>query len=132
VVVALVAAAVIVGIVLFGGDAADPTPSQTPKPSTTAAVPQRIEPAVLAADPVLDGTTVVFAVENQAAADGDTLIWKLSNRPDQPEQHPVGADGVIRVDGYAGSPLCIDVLIVRKGKTSEPLTACYPPAGSDG
>jgi hypothetical protein len=24
------------------------------------------------------------------------------------------------------------VLIVRKGKTSEPLTACYPPAGSDG
>src|SRR5690606_35647942 len=93
VVVALVAAAVIVGIVLFGGDAADPTPSQTPKPSTTAAVPQRIEPPVLAADPVLDGATVVFAVENPAAADGDTLIWKLSNRPDQPEQHPVGADG---------------------------------------
>jgi hypothetical protein len=132
VVVALVVAAVIVGIVLFGGDAADPTPSQTPKPSTTAAVPQRIEPPVLAADPALDGTTVVFAVENPAAADGDTLIWKLSNRPDRPEQHPVGADGVIRVDGYAGSPLCVDVLIVRKGKTSEPLTACYPPAGSDG
>jgi hypothetical protein len=122
----------VVGIVLFGGDAADPTPSQTPKPSTTAAVPQRIEPPVLAADPVLDGTTVVFAVENPAAANGDTLIWKLSNRPDQPEQHPVGADGVIRADGYAGSPLCVDVLIVRKGKTSEPLTACYPPAGSDG
>jgi hypothetical protein len=116
VVVALVAAAVIVGIVLFGGDAADPTPSQTPQPSTTAAVPQRIEPPVLAADPVLDGTTVVFAVENPAAANGDTLIWKLSNRPDRPDQHPVA----------------VDVLIVRKGKTSEPLTACYPPAGGEG
>jgi hypothetical protein len=83
---------------------------------------------VLAAVPALDGTTVVFAVENPDAADDDTLIWKLAARPDQPEQHPVGADGIVRVDGYAGAPLCIEVLIVRKGKTSDPLTACYPSA----
>jgi hypothetical protein len=125
---ALVVAAVVVGVVLFGGDPADPTPSESPKPGSTAAVPQRIEPPVLTGDPALDGTTVVFPVENPEAADGDTLIWKLSNRPDQPDQHPVGADGVIRVEGYAGTPVCVDVLIVRKGKTSDPLTACYPPA----
>lgn len=128
VVAALVVAAVVVGIVLFGGEAADPTPSDTPKPSQTAAVPQRITPPVLVGDPVLDGTTVVFTVENPDAVDGDTLIWTLGNRPDQPDKHPVPADGGIRVDGYSGSPVCVDVLIVRKGKTSDPLTACYPPA----
>jgi hypothetical protein len=128
VIAALVVAAVVVGIVLFGGDPAEPAESETPRPSTTAAVPQRIEPPVLAAVPALDGTTVVFAVENPDAADDDTLIWKLAARPDQPEQHPVGADGIVRVDGYAGAPLCIEVLIVRKGKTSDPLTACYPSA----
>jgi serine/threonine protein kinase len=128
VVAVLVVAAVVIGIVLFGGDAAEPTPSDSPKPPPTAAVPQRIEPPQLAEDPSLDGTTAVFTVENPAPADGDALIWRLSNRPDQPEQHAVGADGIIRVDGYAGAPLCVDVLIVRKGKTSDPLTACYPPA----
>lgn len=128
VVVALVVAAVVVGVVLFGGDPQNPAPSESPKPAPTVAVPQRIEPPVLAAEPALDGTTVVFTVENPDAADGDTLIWKLSNRPDRPDQHPVADDGVIRVEGYAGSPLCVDVLIVRKGKTSDPLTACYPPA----
>ena len=128
VIAALVVAAVVAGIVLFGGDPAEPTPSESPKPGSTAAVPQRIEPPVLAGDPALDGTTVVFTVENPDAADGDNLIWKLSNRPDRPEQHPVPAEGSIRVEGYSGTPLCIDVLIVRKGKTSDPLTACYPPA----
>ncbi|MGN6274029.1 MAG: serine/threonine-protein kinase [Protaetiibacter sp.] len=128
VIAALVVAAVVVGIVLFGGDPAEPTPSESPKPGSTAAVPQRIEPPALAGDPALDGTTVVFTVENPDAADGDNLIWKLSDRPDRPEQHPVPADGIIRVEGFSGAPLCIDVLIVRKGKTSDPLTACYPPA----
>ena len=70
--------------------------------------------------------------ENPDAAEGDNLIWKLSNRPDAPEQHPLGADGIIRVEGYNGTPLCVDVLIVRKGKTSDPLTACYPPSGGEG
>ena len=128
----IVVAAVVVGVALFGGDPADPTPEKTPKPGTTAAVPQRIQPPVLAGDPTLEGTTVVFAVENPDAAEGDNLIWKLSNRPDAPEQHPLGADGIIRVEGYNGTPLCVDVLIVRKGKTSDPLTACYPPSGGEG
>src|SRR5690606_5636988 len=74
---AVVAGAVIVSVVLFGGDAADPTPDETPKPAQTAAVPQRIAPPVLAADPALDGTTVVFELENPDPDEGDTLIWKL-------------------------------------------------------
>jgi serine/threonine protein kinase len=126
VVAALVVAAVVVSIVLFG-DAPAPEPTSSPKPSSTAAVPQRIEPPVLASDPTLDGTTVTFPIENPDPQDGDTLIWKLSDRPDQPDQHPVQGDAVT-VDGYAGAPLCVDVFVVRKGKTSDPLTACYPPA----
>ena len=128
IIAAIVVAAVVVGIVLFGGDPQDPTPDKTSKPTPTAAVPQRIEPPVLVGAPTLDGSTVVFTTSNPEPADGDRLIWKLSNRPDQPEQHPLGEDGVVRVDGFSGSPVCVDVLIVRKGKTSDPLTACYPPA----
>ena len=124
----LIGAVVVVSIVLFGGTPAEPASSETPRPSSTLAVPERIASPVLDEDPALDGTTVVFAVENPDPAEGDTLIWKLSNRPDQPQQRPVDGDGVIRVEGYSGAPVCVDVLVVRKGDTSEPLTACYPPA----
>lgn len=124
----LVAGAVVAGILVFGADPGMTEPDETTKPAPTVAAPQRIEPPVLVEPPSLDGTTVVFTVENPDPADGDTLIWKLSNRPDRPEQHAVGTGGVIRAEGYVDGPLCIDVLIVRKGKTSDPLTSCYPPA----
>ncbi|PZQ90805.1 MAG: serine/threonine protein kinase [Leifsonia xyli] len=122
----LVVAAVIVSIVLFGGSAPAPGPSSAPQPGNTPAVPQKIEPPVLGGAATLDGTTVSFPVENPVPQKGDTLIWKLSNRPDQPDQRPVADDGVVRVEGFTGTPLCVDVFVVRKGKTSAPLTTCYP------
>lgn len=124
----LVVAAVVASVLVFGNEPAETLPQETAQPVPTAAVPQRIRPPVLVEPPSLDGTTVVFQVENPEPADADTLIWRLSNRPDRPEQHAVGAGGVVRVEGHSEGPVCIDVLIVRKGKTSEPLTACYPPA----
>lgn len=125
----LVVVAVVVGIVVFGGERDEPVASgETAKPVPTAAVPVRIEPPVLVDAPTLDGSTVVFTVENPDVTDGDTLIWMLNNRPDRPEKHAVGAGGEIRAEDYSGGTLCIDVFVVRKGKTSDPLTSCYPPA----
>lgn len=127
-VAALVVVAVVVGIMVVGDERDEPGSGPSANPAPTAAVAERIEPPVLLAPPVLEGSTVVFAVENPEAEGGDTLIWKLSNRPDRPEQHAVESDGVIRVEGYTDGPLCIDVVIRREGKTSDPLTTCYPPA----
>ncbi|QNO38136.1 serine/threonine protein kinase [Protaetiibacter sp. SSC-01] len=131
VVAVVVAAAVVIGIVLSGGA---PDAAPTPKPSSgggggEAIVPTTIPVPVLAGAPTLEGATVTFTVENPDPEDDDQFMWQLSNRPDLPQRH-TSADGVIAVDGYAaGSPLCIDVMVLRKGKTSDVLIACYPPVG---
>ncbi|RQP08984.1 MAG: serine/threonine protein kinase [Microbacteriaceae bacterium] len=130
VVAAVVAAAVVVGIVLTGGEPGA-APSATPSTGGggEAIVPTAIPIPVLTGTPTLDRTTVTFTVENPDPEDADQFMWQLNNRPDLPQRH-TSADGVIAVDGYTGgAPLCIDVMVLRKGKTSDVLIACYPPVG---
>ena len=124
----VVVAAVIVGIVLFGQNAADPNadPTTSKTPTGGSAVSTRVDAPVAAGEPTLDGTTVRFPVTNPDPEEGDSFVWKFSNRPDQPGMHPVEGDVAV-VEGYtAGSPLCVDIMVLRKGKTSEPLTTCFP------
>lgn len=128
VVAALVVAAVVVGIVLTGGAPTDPDPTPSASGGGEAAVPEVIPVPVLVGAPTLDGSSVTFTVENPDPADDDQFMWQLTNRPDLPQRH-TSDDGVIVVDGYAaGAPLCIDVSVLRAGKTSDVLVACYPPA----
>jgi serine/threonine protein kinase len=126
---ALVTVAVIVGIALSGGVTPNPTAGAgEPTGTPTSAVPQRILAPELAAAPTLDGSTVTFVLTNPEPQDDDQFVWRLADRPDQPTLSPVTGDEV-QVEGYLpGSTLCIEVMVLRKGKTSEPLAACYPPA----
>jgi len=127
----LVVAAVVVGIVLSGGapQPVEPSTSPTTGGGGQAVVPEKLPVPELAGDPQLAGDVVTFTVESPDPEDGDQFMWMLSNRPDVPKRH-TSDDGVIAVEGYvAGTPLCIDVMVLRAGKTSQPLTACYPPVG---
>ncbi|AYF98511.1 serine/threonine-protein kinase [Protaetiibacter intestinalis] len=124
---ALVVAAVVVGIVLFGGspEEAGPTPGASSSPD--AVVPTIIPVPELASAATAEGTVVTFPVTNPDPEDGDRLVWRLS-RADQPQLKTAEGDAVV-VDGYTeGTPLCVDIMILRAGKTSDPLTTCYPPA----
>jgi eukaryotic-like serine/threonine-protein kinase len=124
----LVVAAVVVAVVMFGGSPEETEPTPSAGPSGGAAVPERIAPPELVGTPVLDGTTVVITVSNPDPQEDDQFVWKLSNRPDQPQLRPVEGD-VVRVEGYVeGTPSCADISVLRKGKTSDALTVCYPPA----
>jgi len=123
----LVAAAVVVGVVLSGGVLAGPDPSGTPIPGGGSAVQERIPMPEIAAA-TLEGSTVVFPVSNPGAEDGDQLIWKLGNRPDQQKTSLLEGEA-IRIEGYTeGSVVCVEVMVRRDGKTSDPAISCYPPA----
>ncbi|WP_166865952.1 serine/threonine-protein kinase [Salinibacterium sp. ZJ70] len=125
----VVAVAVVVGVLVFGADAdSEAKPTASTAPTGSAAVPTRIAPPEAASPPALDGSSVVFPVTNPDPQEGDAFVWRLANRPDQPGLRPIDGDTAI-VDGYTeGTPLCIEVMVLRKGKTSEPLTTCFPPA----
>lgn len=124
----VVVAAVVVGLVLSGGAAGEQDPDPVVTSTGESALPSRILAPELAAPPTLEGSTVTFALSNPEPQGDDRLVWRLAGRPDQPTLRPVEGD-VLRVDGYtAGAPLCVEVMVLRNGKTSEPLAACYPPA----
>ncbi|QEO10658.1 serine/threonine-protein kinase [Protaetiibacter larvae] len=127
VVAAIVVAAVVVGVVLFGGTPTEPDPGPTTRPSADAVVPQALPVPELSGTPTADAGTVTFPVMIPDPEDDDQLVWKL-DRADEPQLHPVSGDAVV-VDGYVeGTPLCVQIMVLRSGKTSEPLVTCYPPA----
>ncbi len=121
----LIAAAVVVGFVVGGAPSApggaDPGPS--------ASAGQSAIDDVIAA-PKLDsvtasGSNLVVAVVNPHPRKGDAYVWRISNHGDSEAAHQA-ASSPITVAGYTGSTLCVQVRIVRAGKTSEPLETCYP------
>ncbi len=122
----LVAAGVALALV-FGGPVtpggADPSSSATVAPVIIASVPT---PQIDGA-PTVDGSTVTFAFTNPDPQAGDVFVWRISNRTDAEPTHKADGSTVV-IDDYApGSTVCIDVRVLRNGKTSaNPYETCYP------
>lgn len=128
--VAVVVAAVVIGISVSGTGAApaDPgaeavRPAQSGEP---AVVPEAISAPIEGAAPAREGSTLTFEVVNPEPIDGDQLLWRISNRGSSEPLRAVESDQAI-VDDYAdGSTVCIEVSVRRAGKLSDPLELCYP------
>jgi hypothetical protein len=75
---------------------------------------------------VLDGTNLTFTLENPDPVDGDVFVWRLDPATDE-RLRPIEGDS-FTIEGYAaGSTVCVEVSILRSGKTSSnPLRECYP------
>ncbi len=117
-------AAVVTGVILSGpaGESAAPSTSASAPPVVAATVPT----PELNGTPSAEGGILTVPVANPDAEAGDVFVWRVSNRGESEGLRP--ADGtVITVDGFDGSLLCVEVFVLRAGKTSPaPLEVCYP------
>lgn len=125
-----VVSAVVVGIATLGtgADPADPgIEAAPPVPSGEAAVvPEVITPPVAVDPPVRDSANVLFTVANPEPADGDQMLWRISNRGASEPLRAVESGEVVVNDAPEGSTVCIEVSVRRAGKLSEPLEVCSP------
>jgi hypothetical protein len=121
---AVVVAAVVTGVVLFG-DQTSPE-AVAPSPSGSGLVLRTVPTPELDGAVVAEGTTLTVPVANPDPEDGDTFLWRISNRGAAEGLRPADGD-LVRVEGFDGAPLCVEVFILRSGKTSPtPLEICYP------
>lgn len=124
VVAVVLAAVVVIGIVLFG-DQVSPE-AVAPSPSGPGIVLQSVPTPEPAGDVVLQGSTVTLRVTNPDPQPGDTFLWRISNRAASEGLRPADGD-LVEVEGFDGTTLCIEVFVLRSGKTSPaPLEICYP------
>lgn len=124
-VVVLIAAAVVIGMVASGSPGGEKTPTPKADGDQSAVVATTPTPT-LASPPTVDGANVVFAATNPKPKKGDSFLWRISNRGNGEALHP-SSGGTITVPGYtAGSTMCVEISVVRSGKSSDPLEACYP------
>lgn len=123
-----------VAVVIAAGVAASLMITGVPGPAETGPeTPGGSEPAIMEAIPTPElvsatahGTTVMFTVANPDAQEGDSMIWRRTDRGDsEPPRHV--DDGVLTVEGFDGSGVCIEVHVIRSGRESaSPLETCYP------
>ncbi|MEJ3404175.1 protein kinase [Rathayibacter sp. YIM 133350] len=121
---ALVLAAAIAAVVLVPRPEtgpAEPTSPPSDGPALSAVIPApAVDPGIRSAD----GASVSFAVRSDSPHDGDIYRWSRTDAPDRPQAattSPIVVTGVV-----PGSQVCIDVVIQRSGKTSEPARGCTP------
>lgn len=132
----IIVAATIVALMVAGGIVAAvvlprvPGPAPSALPSTgnnggvidVATVPT---PVVVSKQVSADGSTVTFTWKNPKPKTGDSFLWAQAETPDR---NVPTADPRAEVDGVVpGSKVCINVVVLRSGKTSpNPLTVCNP------
>lgn len=121
----VVLAAVVTGVILSGGPGALlAAPSDTP--SAPPVVLDTVPTPALDGDPTADSGTITIPVANPDPVDGDVFVWRISNRGESEGLHPVEGSAVV-VEGFDGNPLCVEISVLRAGKTSAvPLEVCYP------
>ncbi|NYF11332.1 serine/threonine protein kinase [Leifsonia sp. AK011] len=123
-VAAVIAVAVIVSIVVMGGPTApvSETAGASQAPVVIESVPT---PTLVGA--TADGATLTFTVDNPDPVDGDVVVWRVSNRTEGEPLHRAEGTSFQVTDYAEGSTLCVEVSILRAGKTSaNPLEECYP------
>lgn len=119
----LVVAGVAVSLVATGAlRSADPAP--TPTTRGTSAIDGFVpSPRFLSSTPSTDGASVTFTF---AAVDGaDGYRWAPSEQPEstRPLEEPI----VTRTGVAPGARVCVRIIAVRDGATSQAREACYPP-----
>ncbi|MBI5161153.1 MAG: serine/threonine protein kinase [Micrococcales bacterium] len=126
-VLAVAGAAVIVAVVAVAvavtGGGTDPDPRPAASGGSALGGDPVPRPKFLSATPSDDGTAVSFRFD--AVADADAYSWAPSEQPDATQQ--VAEPMVVRTGVTPGTRVCVDILAIRAGRTSETTEACYPP-----
>lgn len=123
--VVLIAAAVALALIFGGPPSPNPTPDPTPG-GGEGIVDAGIPTPVLVGQPTEAEGNLVVTVENPEPEDGDAYLWRISNglASEPPRRETTDT---ITLEGYTGEKVCLDIRIVRAGKTSPvALEVCYP------
>jgi serine/threonine protein kinase len=122
---AVILAAVVISIIVFGppgGPQAGETTGASQPPVVIATVPT---PELVSAG--IEGGVLLFVVRNPDPQDEDVVVWRISNRTDSEALHRADGDRFDIPDYAEGTTVCVEVRILRSGKTSpEPLETCFP------
>ncbi|MCX7522079.1 serine/threonine-protein kinase [Microbacterium sp. STN6] len=122
----LVAAGVVAAVLTsLGGGTNDAGPTTAPAAGAGIDVSAVPTPKLVSVTPSADGTSAAFAWSNPKPKGGDTFLWAPSETPNKVTHVD---DPNLTVSGVTpGSRVCIDVWVLRDGRTSaEPLQACTP------
>ncbi|NYG98890.1 serine/threonine protein kinase [Schumannella luteola] len=120
----IVAAAVVVALVVVGLPKAEPDPTASPKPSGGSALGGNVvaAPKLLSAEPSADGTSVTFTFA--PVDDASAYQWAPSEQPDA--RTGIADPVVLRTGVTPGTRVCVQIITVANGRTSQPTEACYP------
>ncbi len=122
---AAIVAAVIVSLVIFGPPGA-PQAGETPAASQPPVVIETVPTPELVSKGI-EGGVLLFVVENPAPEDEDVVVWRISNRTESEALHRADGDRFDVPDYVDGQTVCVEISILRSGKTSpQPLEECYP------
>jgi hypothetical protein len=114
-----------VSIVVFGPPGG-PQAGETPEPSSPPVVIESVPTPELVSKGLEDGV-LVFVVNNPAPEDEDVVVWRISNRTESEALHRADGDRFDVPDYVDGATVCVEISILRSGKTSpKPLEECYP------
>jgi hypothetical protein len=117
----VIAAGIAVSLMVTGLPAPVETVPVAPGSSGAAVVERIPTPELVSA--TVDGASVTFTVANPDPQDGDSMLWRRTDRGDSQPARQV-ADGAFTVDGPT---VCVQVHVIRSGRESaNPLETCYP------
>jgi hypothetical protein len=119
----VVIAVVVVAVVLLApglSKSADPNPRPTGTSALVTGAP--IAPKFVSAKPSTDGTSVTFGFAAVPEADG--YRWWPSEQPDA--QQGITDPVVVRTGMTPGQRVCVQIVSVVHGLTSQATEACYP------
>jgi hypothetical protein len=105
-----------------GAPQAGETPGASAPPVVIASVPT---PELVSKG--IEGGVLVFVVSNPDPEDEDAVVWRISNRTEGEALHRADGDRFDIPDYVDGTTVCVEISILRSGKTSpKPLEECYP------
>jgi serine/threonine protein kinase len=117
----VIAAVVAVSLMVTGVPA--PVETEPAKPGGGGAAVVELIPTPELVSAVADGAAITFTVANPDQEDGDTMIWRRTDRGDSAPPRQV-SDGTFTVDDQTA---CVAVHVIRSGRESaNPLETCYP------
>ena len=117
----VIAAGVAVSLMVTGLPA--PTETEPAPPGGGGAAVVELIPTPELVTATADGAGVTFTVANPDPQDGDSMLWRRTDRGDSAPPRQV-ADGTFTVEGQN---VCIAVHVIRSGRESaNPLEACFP------
>lgn len=73
-----------------------------------------------------DGTSVTFRWSNQNPVDGDSFVWRRTDRLGDDQSNPTPDNSVVISRGDAAEEVCLEVWIDRRGTIGELTEQCVP------